>query len=472
MLVRVHVRGTLVGAALRRACTTRGPSDPLPRLLAAGDGGVVGRESPLGRDGQYDTARLTAVLAEPLARSPRPLTRPIWRCTLELDATERRLTSTQWGDAVRAVLDGAGVTRRDGPDVTRWVAVAHGDSRVEIVAALAGEDGQAAPVRLDRVDRSGVACGTTHHHERAGPVLAPCASAIGRGADAPPVRPLGARSGRDRLRQHVRAAAIVAADEDDFFVRLRAAGLRVRRRVPGRTDPGYAVSLPVTISDAARVWLGGAQLAADLSLPRLRVRWAYTGRIPDPIRPATGWRRNTWQRTTEAVGAAASALVDETVTLDPEVAHAVADVLTAAAPAVAPEQPQRLTDAAELLRDAVGNRRRPAATEGDAVHLQRLARLIGLADPSGDPPGAGTSPLLQVMIRFADNLAERRSAQHRRTHAAAARCAAAHLRAASHASGHHPRREHLRSTQERSDSLAPVTDGATSSAADHLVRAR
>ena len=66
--------------------------------------------------------------------------------------------------------------------------------------------------------------------------------------------------------------------EQEFFTRLRQAGVLVRER-RSTVDPdevtGYAVGLPGhTARDGGVVWYGGGKLAADLTLPKLRARWA------------------------------------------------------------------------------------------------------------------------------------------------------------------------------------------------------
>ena len=81
-----------------------------------------------------------------------------------------------------------------------------------------------------------------------------------------------------RLRREVCTAAAGAATEQEFFARLRQAGVLVRLRHsvtnPGEVT-GYAVGLPQhTARDGGVIWYGGGKLAADLTLPKLRARWA------------------------------------------------------------------------------------------------------------------------------------------------------------------------------------------------------
>jgi hypothetical protein len=79
------------------------------------------------------------------------------------------------------------------------------------------------------------------------------------------------------LRRLVRAAATEANSEHNFLNRLRANGLLVRPRA-GTANPGqlsgYAVALPGDHNAAGdMIWYGGASLATDLTLPKLRRRW-------------------------------------------------------------------------------------------------------------------------------------------------------------------------------------------------------
>ena len=73
-------------------------------------------------------------------------------------------------------------------------------------------------------------------------------------------------------------AAAGARTEQEFFTRLARAGVLVRQRYstisPGEVT-GYAVGLPHhTDKGGEIIWYGGGKLAADLTLPKLRARWA------------------------------------------------------------------------------------------------------------------------------------------------------------------------------------------------------
>jgi hypothetical protein len=82
---------------------------------------------------------------------------------------------------------------------------------------------------------------------------------------------------RTALRREVCTAAAGAGTEQEFFTRLRQAGVLVRLRhstaSPGQVT-GYAVGLARhTAGDGGVIWYGGGKLAADLTLPKLRIRW-------------------------------------------------------------------------------------------------------------------------------------------------------------------------------------------------------
>jgi len=86
---------------------------------------------------------------------------------------------------------------------------------------------------------------------------------------------------RVTLRREVSAAAAGAQSERDFFARLHQAGVVTRLRystIRSGEVTGYAVGLARhTARDGGIIWYGGGKLAADLSLPKLRARWATPG---------------------------------------------------------------------------------------------------------------------------------------------------------------------------------------------------
>jgi hypothetical protein len=108
------------------------------------------------------------------------------------------------------------------------------------------------------------------------------------------------------LRREVCTAAAGARSEQEFFTHLAEAGVAVRQRYSTTSAgevTGYAVGLPAhTAKDGGIVWYGGGKLAADLSLPKLRRRWAGPGQAAVPF-PENG-----------LLAAAARAVLRNTVT--------------------------------------------------------------------------------------------------------------------------------------------------------------
>ena len=98
---------------------------------------------------------------------------------------------------------------------------------------------------------------------------------------------------RVALRRAVSTAAAGAASEQEFFARLDAAGISVRKRFSTRNPgevTGYSVALTGdTTRQGGPVWFGGGKLAADLTLPKLRCCW-------DPARTRAAERFTTAER--------------------------------------------------------------------------------------------------------------------------------------------------------------------------------
>lgn len=87
-------------------------------------------------------------------------------------------------------------------------------------------------------------------------------------------------------------AAAGARTEAEFFAALAAEGVLVHKRRnerDGGAVTGYAVALPEDVGPSGRpVWFGGGKLADDLTLPRLRRRWASDGVDRPASRPLSG----------------------------------------------------------------------------------------------------------------------------------------------------------------------------------------
>ncbi len=228
---------------------------------------------------------------------------------------DRLLSDAEWAQVAAAVMDRTGLAPEGDERGLRWVAVRHGADHVHLVATLARQDGRRPRVWNDfyRVreacrgaeERFGLRSTAPADRTAARrPSRAEAKQAGRRGWGEPP---------RVTLRREVCAAAAGAGTEQEFFARLAGAGVVIRKRY-STTSPGamtgYAVGLPGhTARDGGIVWYGGGKLAADLSLPKLRRRWAgpgaQHGTVPGGGLPAAAARAALRNFVTRAAGQAA-----------------------------------------------------------------------------------------------------------------------------------------------------------------------
>src|SRR6185437_15599671 len=175
------------------------------------------------------------------------------------------------------------------PGGVRWVAVRHAADHVHLVATLARQDGTRPKIWNDfyRVRE-----GCLDAERRFGLVVtAPADRTAGRrpsrGETEQAKRRGWSEAPRVRLRRAVSGAAAGARSEQDFFDRLAADGVLVRRRysaVNVGEATGYAVGLAEHVAkDGGTIWYGGGKLAADLTLPKLRHRWDQAAGAGAPL---------------------------------------------------------------------------------------------------------------------------------------------------------------------------------------------
>ena len=239
---------------------------------------------------------------------------------------------------------------------------------------------------------------------------------------------------RITLRRTVSTAAAAAASEHEFFARLDAAGISVRRRYSTRNRgelTGYAVALPAdTTRTGTPVWYGGGKLAPDLTLPKLRHRWAPSGTTArDQFTAAE--RNAIWEHAAEAASRAAVEIRHLTGT-DPgagaDAAWAAADTLHAAASTLGSREVRRAADSyARAARIPYGHIPRHTAA---GTSLRRAARLLAAATPALNDPTLAQIALIFRLAALIEAVADLRAAQRRAAQAAAARAAVAHLHSA------------------------------------------
>jgi MobA/VirD2-like, nuclease domain len=249
--------------------------------LVAGFGDPAELEPERSPGGAPDLRRLAGLLAQPLAAlAGSGYGKPVWHCSVRAAPGDRVLSDAEWAQVAAQVMHRTGLAP-EGDDLgVRWVAVRHAADHIHLVATLARQDGTRPRVWNDfyrvreaclEAERRFGLCRTAPADRTAArrATRAEAEQAPRRGWGEPP---------RVMLRRQVCTGAAAAATEQEFFTHLRQAGVLVRLRHsvtnPGQVT-GYAVGLPQhTASDGGVIWYGGGKLAPDLTLPKLRARWA------------------------------------------------------------------------------------------------------------------------------------------------------------------------------------------------------
>lgn len=308
------------------------------------------------------------------------------------------LTDEQWAEVARAMMSAAGIAPQDEKWGCRWVAVRHADDHIHIVATTIRQDGIQPNLRQDIVrmqrlarqfevrwglrrlisgDRTAKRWPTTGETRKASRRHLP-------------------GSAREQCERTVRTAAAAAASEDEFFARLRSAGLRVARRCgPGSSAPtGYTVTLPGDRDRVDRaVWFAGSSLAYDLSLPRVRERWQIP--IPEPEVPAHA----LWQTLERNLGAASGSLGCGGRQAGAGEVAALGDLLVVASDAVPPlVEPRLRASATAFERAARAPGRRDLNSEARMLLRSSARILVSSARSSGHNDAAAFLGFLLALV--------------------------------------------------------------------------
>ena len=251
-----------------------------PHLIAAfGDPAELEPERRPG--GTRDFRRLAGLLGQPLAALAGPgYAQPVWHCAVRAAPEDRMLSDAEWAQVAARVMHRTGLAPEGDGLGVRWVAVRHAADHIHLVATLARQDGTRPRIWNDYFRVRG-ACHDAERRFRlrsTAPADRTAARRPTRAETEQAARRGWAEPARVTLRREVCTAAAGAGSEQEFFARLRQAGVLVReRRSTIRPDQvtGYAVGLPGhTTREGGVVWYGGGKLAPDLTLPKLRTRWA------------------------------------------------------------------------------------------------------------------------------------------------------------------------------------------------------
>lgn len=399
-------------------------------------------EPPLRPGGRRDFRQLNGLLQQPLAvLGARAPDRPVWHCIARAAPTDRLFSDEEWAHIAAEIMHRTGLAPRgQDDDAVRWVAVRHASDHIHIVATLARQDGGRPRLSNDyykvrdacRAIEEQFGLRLTAPGDRtaaARPTRAETEKAARRGRHEAP---------RVTLKREVSTAAAAAASEHEFFVRLRQAGVLVKHRLstrnPGKIT-GYAVAMPTDTSrNGEPVWYSGGKLAADLTLPKLRHRWAADtdDTLATATRMTTQERAAIWDHVGQACDRASGQIRSAAATANPGAAAdavwATADTLHAAAAALGSPALRR----AAATYDRAGRTpygRVPQRTR--AGHdLRRAARLLSAAAFSSHDRDLARTALVVRLAALAESAAELRQAQAHQAQATAARAAAEQMLAA------------------------------------------
>nr|BFD94048.1 relaxase/mobilization nuclease domain-containing protein [Kitasatospora sp. Xyl93] len=399
---------------------------------------------------RHQVAKLANQLDQPVKALGKqaPATR-IWHCSVRTAPGDRHLDDAEWAAIARRIVHATGIAPEGDTTACRWVAVRHAPDHIHIAATLVRQDGRLAGLSFDK--RKAQAEARLIEKEYGLRQLNP---GDGTAAKNPTSQEhfKAERTGRtetprETLREAVRQAVAGAATEQEFFTRLREAGLRLKvRNAPSGDVLGYSVALPGDRNrDSEPIWFAGNTLAPDLSLPRIRRRLDAGPATDTPEPSATSTRADRSApayRRREAAGTAerAAALLDQ----DDDQAAAqlvgageILDALAQTSPAATRAE---LREAARAFERATRSHVR--AENADIRALRSAARGIvhaGSALGRGEDGGA-TAMVLSTLVLVALAAARWHSARGHAQQAAASRQAAEHLRAAYQQAGATPMR--------------------------------
>ncbi|MFD1829851.1 relaxase/mobilization nuclease domain-containing protein [Streptomyces desertarenae] len=417
-----------------------------PHLVASFDG----MSPDPGRDPMATLKDLQQLLDQPVQALPkhaRP-TKHVWHTSVRATADDRVLTDEEWGDIARRVVAATGIDPGGGQPGCRWAAVRHADDHIHIVATLVCEDGS-RPDDFRSGKRAQAECRLIEKELGLHQVAPGDGTAAQRPTSAE--RHKAERQGRERtareeLRETVRRAVAGATSEEEFFDRLAAAGLLIRKRAAPSGDLlGYKVALPDDRNkDNEPVFYPGARLAPDLSLPRIRERWSADapgqGLAPaEPTsRPAPGDPAAARRQTASAAWTAVLAIEHAEDAVAAAYIAATGEVLDALAQTSAAHTRRGLREAAWEFERA--SRSHVRAERGHDRALRQAARDLVRSGPAlgRGEDGATTAMAIDMLFFLITAAAHWHAKKGHAQQAAAARQAAEHLRAAYQAAATQP----------------------------------
>ncbi|WP_073947105.1 relaxase/mobilization nuclease domain-containing protein [Streptomyces kebangsaanensis] len=403
-----------------------------------------------GRNPSATLKQLQQLLDQPVEntdRAERPK-KHVWHLSVRNAAEDRILTDEEWGEVARQMVAAAGIDDPDQGAGCRWAAVRHADDHIHIVATLVREDGYKPDLHHDaaRVQAQARTLEAELGLHR-----------LNKGDGTAAQRPTSAerhkanrqgreRTAREELRETVRRAVAGATSEGEFFDRLAAAGLLIRKRIAPSGDLlGYKVALPDDRNAHGEpVFYPGARLAPDLSLPRIRERWSADsddqGAAPadPPLHTAPSDPSAARRRTASAAWQVVIVLEDGDDAVAAAHIASTGEVLDALAKTSAAHTRAELRDAAIAFERA--SRSHVRAEHGRNRALRQAARDLVHGGPAlgRGEDGATTAMAIDMLFFLVTAAIHWHAKKGHAQQAAAARQAAEHLRAAYQAAAAQP----------------------------------
>ncbi len=394
-------------------------------------------EPRLREDGTRDLSKLNGLLNQPRdAMGSSAPERPVWHCALRAAPEDKMLSDDEWAAIAHDVMNRTGLARSgDEDNAVRWIAVRHADDHIHLVVMLARQDGRRPSTWNDRY-RVRDACRaaeqryglrSTSPADRTAPKYSTRGEkekAARRGLDEAP---------RVTLRRAVNLAAASSASAEEFFTRLEAAGITVRQRHstknPGQVT-GYAVALDGDVNkDGSPVWYSGGKLAADLTWPKLALRW-HPARQVTQVNLTDDERAKLFDDAATAADNATANIRAFAATRPwtaADAAQAAADTLHIAAAMLGNRPLREAADAYERAAREPFGRPPPPTRAGN--ELRRAARVMAVyASASGDHTNKWAILILRIAA-LVEAVAELREVQQRAAQARAALTAAQQLHA-------------------------------------------
>ncbi|WP_327173595.1 relaxase/mobilization nuclease domain-containing protein [Streptomyces sp. NBC_00464] len=399
-----------------------------------------GRDTGHDPDPKVTLARLTAALDLRVKQAgDRAPAKHVWHCSVRTAPGDRRLDDEEWNAVAQRIVHATGIAPAGDPDGCRWIAVRHAEDHIHIVATLIRGDLRNPRLNYD-FNKAQAECRRIEQEM----VLRRLNAGDGTAAKNPSSaekfkaeRTGRPETSRETLREAVRRAVAGADSKEEFFTRLREAGVRVKlRHAPSGDALGYNVALPGDRNrDGDPVWYPGSKLAPDLSLPKIRLR--LTDGAAEPSAPAVAVDRTNWspparQRRNAVVIAERSATLLERDE-DGEAAAqlvGIGELLDAVAQTSPATTRAELAAAARAFERATRSHVR--AERADTRALRSAARGIvqaGGALGRGEDGGT-TAMLVSTLVLVTLAAARWHSAHGHAQQAHASRQAAAHLRTA------------------------------------------